>query len=177
MSTVSALNRAWRHREYAEALGIHSPRELKQILELTRGDTVYDFGCGSGEVVDWLNNQGIPTMGMDMVKAHDDTILVNLSEMSDVFRHQPREYGLCLGMMDHVPEDKVPQTLTSLAHLAREEIYFTIPVRDLGYNGLLGKKIQQTLKPIGWWRNRLVAIGSVKIGQTGNWMTAHVQCS
>lgn len=174
---MPVLIKAWRQQEYVEAVGIHTAEGLHRTLELEKGDTVYDFGCGDGHMVEWLNRKGIDTVGIDMVKVHEDTVLVNLTDMSDVYRHTPRPFGLCLGMMDHIPEPLVSQTLLNLGHLARKEIYFTIPIRDLGYNDLLGKKIQQTLKPIGWWRNRLLEIGTVKIGQTGDWMTAHVKCS
>lgn len=174
---MPVLIKAWRQQEYVEAAGIHTPESIKRTLELEKGDSVYDLGCGDGHMVDWLNDRGIDTVGMDMIKVHEDTILVNLTEMSDVYRHKYRSFGLCLGMMDHVPEEKVPQTILNLHHLARKEIYFTIPIRDLGYNDLLGKKVQQTIKPIGWWRNRLIEIGVVKIGQTGDWMTAHVKCN
>lgn len=176
MSTIPILQRAWRHQEYIEADGCHKGPELVKILELERGDELYDFGCGDGNMVDYLSDRGMKIIGLDMIKIHSDTILCNLMEISDMYSYQPREYGLCLGVMDHIPEDRVAQTLINLNHLARGEIYFTIPVRDLGYNDLLGKKIQQTIKSIGWWRNRLTEIGQVKIGQTGDWMTAHVQC-
>jgi 2-polyprenyl-3-methyl-5-hydroxy-6-metoxy-1,4-benzoquinol methylase len=176
MSSLALLTKAWRHQEYAEAAGIHRPQELQRLLGLRRGDTVYDFGCGDGHMVDWLNDRGVDTIGIDMLKVHSDTVLCNLTQMSDCLNHEPRDYGLCLGLMDHIPEEYVLSTLTCLNHLARGQIYFTIPIRDLGYNDLMGKKVQQTLKPIGWWRNKLTTIGVVKIGQTDEWMTAHVQC-
>jgi len=176
MSSVALLTKAWRHREYAEAPGIHKPAEIQRLLGLGRGDMVYDFGCGDGHMVDWLNQRGIITMGIDMVKAHEDTLLCNLTQMSDCYEKSPRDYGVCLGMMDHVPEEYVAQTLLCINHLARKQIYFTIPIRDLGFNDLLGRKVQQTIKPIGWWRNKLAVIGPVKIGQVDEWMTAHVQC-
>lgn len=176
MSSIALLTKAWRHAGYAEAEGIHKPAEIQRLLGLRRGDMAYDFGCGDGHMVDWLNQRGIITMGIDMVKVHQDTLLCNLTRMSDCYTHVPRQYGVCLGMMDHVAETDVSQTLTCLNHLARGEIYFTIPIRDFGYNDLMGRKIQQTIKPIGWWRNKLAVIGVVKIGQVGEWMTAHVQC-
>lgn len=176
MTSTSALTVAWRHQQYAEAEGVHTAQQVKDILGLSSGDTVYDFGCGDGHMVEWLNSRGIDTVGLDMIRAYEDTVVINLTEMSDVFSRKSRDYGLCLGMMDHVPEEKVAQTLLNLNHLARKEIYFTIPIRDFGYNDLLGKKIQQTIKPIGWWRNRLTEIGVVKIDQPGEWMTAHVKC-
>ncbi len=177
MSTVSALKAAWRQQEYAEAPGLLTPEQVKRAIGVSRGDYVYDFGCGDGAVTEYFNSQGIITFGLDMIKAHPDTKLVNLTQMSDVYSMQHRDYGVCLGMMDHVPENLVPQTLLCLNHLARKEIYFTIPIRDLGYNDLVGKRIQQTIKPIGWWRNKLTALGMVKIGQVDEWMTAHVQCN
>ena len=48
------------------------------------------------------------------------------------------------------------------------------PYNDEFYRELTPE--ENTIKPIGWWRNQLSVIGRVKIGQTGDWMTAHVEC-
>lgn len=176
MSTIPILRRAWQQSDYAEAIGCHKPAAVRELLGLKKGSTVYDIGCGDGHMVDYLLSFGIHAVGLDMVKAYSDTSLCNITQMADMFDYEPADYGLCLGVMDHIPEDQVPATILHIHHVARREVYFTIPIRDLGYNDLIGKKIQQTIKPIGWWRNRLTEIGSVKIEQPGDWMTAHVKC-
>lgn len=176
MSSASALKKAWRHQSYAEAPGLHRAEDIVRLLDMGNGDTVYDFGCGDGHMVDWLNDRGMIAIGLDMVKVHEDTVIVDLTQVADCFRHDVRQFGICLGMMDHIPEELVSITLTNLARMVEEDIYFTIPIRDLGYNDLIGRKVQRTLKPIGWWRNKLAVIGAVKIGQTDDWMTAHVKC-
>lgn len=178
MSTVPLLRRAWQNKDYAEAPGCHTPQRIKELLDLHRGDGLYDFGCGDGHMVDYLCKQGVHAVGLDMIKIHPDTDLCNLVNTDDMLNPRRRfaDNGICLGVMDHIPEEEVPGTILRIAHLVRTQIYFTIPIRDLGYNDLIGKKVQQTIKPIGWWRNRLSEIGAVKVEQPGDWMTAHVKC-
>lgn len=178
MSTYHTLSAAWAQEDYREAQGILDPVVVHRTLKLTEEDELYDFGCGNNDMVRFLRDyKGVNGLGIDVIRRSPEVKLRNITEMADVFGLMPRDYGLCLGVMDHIPENKVAQTILNINHCARKEILFSIPIRDLGYNDLVGKKVQQTIKPLGWWRNHLTAIGKVAIGQTGDWMTAHVKCA
>ncbi len=172
------LELAWRHPDYAFADGIHEIASIEKTLGMPSGSSVIDFGCGQGVEVAWLNSRGHFASGIDIVNhGAKHTKVRDLTDPSLSNNLLPVDYGLCLGVLDHMAERDVPVVIANIGKLVKEEVFFTIPIRDLGWNALLGRTIQKSIKPIGWWRNRLQEIGEVRIGQPSDtdWMWAHVR--
>jgi 2-polyprenyl-3-methyl-5-hydroxy-6-metoxy-1,4-benzoquinol methylase len=169
---MKAISKAWSHSVYAENQNVHPIEPILKAMKAHRGDSIADFGCGDGLTVEILRDKGYDAIGYDMVKVWEDTIVCPIEDIRDEVTY---DFGICLGVLDHVPEAKIADVITNMRRLVKNDIYFTIPIRDLGYNALIGRTVQTTIKPIGWWRNQLMLLGQVRITQEGEWMTAHVR--
>jgi hypothetical protein len=168
----------WKREEYRDtSTGIPELTDvLKRYMKIPKGSTAYDFGCGEGYMVDYLNNRGIDTVGIDLVGVHAETVVATLWDLpSDL---EPREYGLCFDVLECLPTDRVAGALASISGRVTKEAWFRIALAEDHLGSLVGKILHQTVKPIGWWRNQLTAhFKEVRIGQPSDtyWMWAHVR--
>jgi len=169
---MKKFQQAWNHMDYVNGCNAMDPTAVIKLLRPQRGDSIADFGCGDGSMCDWLIRKGYDCTGYDLVKVWEEAVIADIATLDEDHMY---DFGLCLGVLDHIPENRLPEVLTTIRRLVKYDKLFTIPIRDLGYNQLLGRTIQCTIKPIGWWRNQLQLIGPVKISQTGDWMMAHVR--
>lgn len=168
----------WRHSQYAEAshgvAGINAV--LKDHIKISRGETVYDFGCGDGGVVDILCARGIDATGIDIVALDSGILEYPLWNMpSDL---EPAAYGLCFDVMQCVPEDLVEASLAGISRLVTKEAWFQIALGEDDLGTLIGRPLHITRKPIGWWRNCLLNhFSGCRMGQPNDttWLWAHVR--
>lgn len=168
----------WKKEDYRElSTGMTELSEvLKRHMKMTKGATCYDFGCGEGYMVDYLNKRGIDTVGIDLVQLHEDTVVASLWDLPGDL--EPREYGLCFDVMECIPTEKVAATLAGISRRVTKEAWFQIALEEDTIGQLIGKTLHQTVKPIGWWRNQLTQhFKEVRIGQPSDtfWMWAHVR--
>lgn len=177
-SEKDKYTKMWRRPEYREySPGLEGIKDvLRHHMKVQKGDTAYDYGCGEGLVVDYLNQRGVIATGLDLVAVHPDTVEVCLWDLP---RDMPvNDFGFCFDVMEHIPTEKVDDVFAGISRTVGKEAWFQIYLDEDSFGGLIGKKLHLTVKPIGWWRNKLTAhFPQVKIGQPNNtnWMWAHVR--
>jgi SAM-dependent methyltransferase len=136
---------------------------VKAILSMgvEPGDTLVDFGCGTGRATKLLIDNGVNAIGVDIAPnalendiPFTQSLLWNLPD-EIVFRNS--KFGLCCDVMEHIPTEKVSEVLSNIAQSVMEAVYFTID-DDLDEMGvLIGATLHLTVKPEAWWKGQLFA--------------------
>ncbi len=125
--------------------------------------SVLDIGCGRGLLLPVLSRLGIDVHGVDFASNCLDPD-INLSRFHrqciwemDLKRHF--DLGLCIDLMEHIPESMVPETLRRIknhCHIVLFKIA-NYPSDSLGY------ELHPTLKPADWWLDEIAAAGGYLI--------------
>lgn len=149
-------SRMWEYEGYSgRSPGLDS---LPMALALTigygkRGDTVVDFGCGRGLVLDALEMRGFKAYGIDLVKLHDRAIVASLWDLPKAL--DPVDYGLSFDVLEHLPTDRVPQALQQMSRLFTKKGFFQICMREDSMGSHIGEKLHLTVQDKMWWVDKL----------------------
>ena len=164
--------RMWARPEYRR----HSPgalaaKEAYSNMLMKRGDTLADFGCGSAKASKWFALQHLFVFGFDIadnatseeVKDWQHTPHVGgLDIMTGAALWElvpPRaplvDWGFCADVMEHIPPEKVDETLSVIARLVRRAIYFQICTQPDGCGKLIGETLHLSVHPTQWWDDTL----------------------
>lgn len=130
---------------------------------------VVDVGCAKGYLVRHLRRRGFDAWGVDISQyaidnAPDDT--ANWLRIYDITSKDPSFFGneafnmaVCFETMEHIPEPQVDLALSNIRRLVEpgSNVLFTICTdKQPGWDS---DPTHVTIKPRGWWLDRLVAAG------------------
>ncbi len=130
--------------------------------------TIVDLGCGTGRLVDRLNQAGHYAYGVDIApNSVDPDILKSwnnrfsfqpLWEKIPLVSHQLWDVGVCTDVMEHIPEELVKDTLQCIMR-ACHQVFFLI-AGTLDYAGRMGEvPLHLTVKSHAWWLERFLKMG------------------
>ncbi|KKK62135.1 hypothetical protein LCGC14_3007360 [marine sediment metagenome] len=130
--------------------------------------SVIDLGCGTGRLVDRLNQAGHYAYGVDIApNSVDPDILKSwnnrfsfqpLWEKIPLVSHQLWDVGVCTDVMEHIPEELVKDTLQCIMR-ACHQVFFLI-AGTLDYAGRMGEvPLHLTVKSHAWWLERFLKMG------------------
>ena len=120
------------------------------------GDTVLDFGCGTGRGAAKLQSMGCIVTGIDLAQNSLDAgvsvpvIHACLWDLPDV----TAMHGYCTDVMEHIPTEKVHAVLSGIAARV-PQCYFNISTQPDAMGALIGKTLHLTVKPADWCRVEL----------------------
>lgn len=128
------------------------------------GQTVIDFGCGTGRGALALKRSAdLKVIMVDFVRnCLDDTVHKELN--SDLQFHkldlqQPlpfiARYGYCTDVMEHIPPDKVDVTLDHVLKAA-QNVFFSIATDKDVCGKLIDEELHLTVQPYQWWLKKFV---------------------
>lgn len=152
--------RVWAFSKYRE----YSPGEQlveKSVTDLGMkpGDTIIDFGCGSGRAAQKFSDLGFGVLAIDHAKnCLDENVGVsfiqeNLWDMPSWLRSQ---WGFCTDVMEHIPEEKVERVLQTIHETVTQGVFFQIHLGpDSSGLRLIGEPLHLTIKPADWWLDLL----------------------
>ncbi len=146
--------KVWSHWQYrVEAPGQHLVGDAIQKLEMQPGQSVIDFGCGTGRASKALQDAGFKVAAVD----HADNCLDPGIEVSftQVCLWEPLElkadYGFCTDVMEHIPPEYVESVLETISSCVGAA-YFQIATRpDVMGAKLLGEPLHLTVQDRHWW--------------------------
>jgi len=166
----SKYEQIWQHDKYRET----SPGEQLGHMFLQQakpavGETVIDFGCGTGRGGLMLNALGgLKPVFVDFASnALDPDIREASAKNPDkwpFYRHDlskwpyPMElkgvkYGYCCDVMEHIPPEQVMLVLKNILRSARH-VFFSIATEPDNLGGLIGEQLHLTVQPFEWWLDK-----------------------
>lgn len=136
------------HREQNDygnggALKFHK-RHIDDLIFDTKAETLLDFGCGKGdvyEVNDW--HWPTPTLYDPAIPEHD--------ELPDGSFHGV----LSTDVMEHIPEDQIPEIIDQIFSRAERFVYLGIANNEAQAVLSDGTNAHVTRKPVEWWKTQV----------------------
>lgn len=148
-SEKSKYTRMWDRPEYRRYSpgGEAVPDALKFM---SKGQTVYDLGCGTGVAGSLMAGEGMNVTLVDFapnaVKYPLPFIEACLWEMD-----LPRaDWIFCADVLEHIPTDRVDDVLRKIADTCINA-YLQIHCRPDGCGALIGETLHMTVKSPEWW--------------------------
>jgi len=147
----------WAEAKYRkEAPGEHIVPEAVLALGMEAGDSVIDFGCGTGRGAARLQKAGMQVTAVDFARnCLDEGVSVPfvyacLWELPEELR---ADWGYCTDVMEHIPPEKVNRVLAGIAKRCGKGAYFQIATEDDNLGVLIGRKLHMTVMGAQSWLN------------------------
>jgi 2-polyprenyl-3-methyl-5-hydroxy-6-metoxy-1,4-benzoquinol methylase len=157
----------WKDPAYRRvAPGEHLAQVFLEKVAPPPNEHVIDFGAGTGRGAIMLALIGrLRVTMLDFVPHCLDEEVANATrtqpERISFIQHDLTEpapvsarYGYCTDVMEHIPEDKVPQVLTNILKAA-QHVFFNISTVPDHFGQTIGEHLHVTVKPAEWWIEQL----------------------
>lgn len=148
----------WADPRYSErSPGMRFLDDAMAKLNMQPGATVVDLGCGTGRVAQALSEQGYSVTAVDIAPNACTEFSGTFVQacLWDLPARIPKfDYGFCADVLEHIPTDKVPDTLKNIARVAGT-VYFQIANFECHMGDEHGLHLHLTVKPMGWWQEAL----------------------
>lgn len=125
------------------------------------GDTVIDFGCGTGRAAVELAKAGRQPLMIDFADNCRDEEAMKLPFLEwDLSRPIPASarYGLCADVLEHIPTDTLPAVIRNIM-AAAETVYFQASTVPDNLGALLQAPLHMTVRPATWWLDLFRGMG------------------
>jgi len=136
---------------YSLGPGASHTRAFMAYLE--PGDTVIDFGCGTGDAGRILADHGFKVVLVDLVKdpvRHADLPFVQAS-LHELPEDLPRaSWGFCCDVMEHLPTAWIDQALAAMRSRV-PNCFFSISGAPDGWGRHINDTLHLTVRPASWW--------------------------
>lgn len=153
----------WRDPRYlapdghAEMVALRGLRELVHVhgpeMGLPGHRTLIDFGCGSGNILNFLADTGARVLGVDISDARAGSYRAPFVQAS-LWELPPMraEFGFCCDVMEHMPTDRVVDVLRGIKQSCSVACFFQIAMFPDHFGPLLlGEPLHLTVQEPGWW--------------------------
>lgn len=146
----------WNHAEYRDmSPGMLNAERGGEALGVMAGDTLLDFGCGTGRATNFFRSRGVDAIGIDLAPNALEFLIpfveACLWQLPDLKAH----WGLCCDVMEHIPPEKVSDVLAGIASRVERGAYFTIDSGPDEMGVLIGQPLHMTMRPPKWWDEQL----------------------
>ncbi len=120
------------------------------------GESVIDFGCGTGDAARKLADLGHPVHLVDIVK---DPLRHDLPFYEGSLHALPADlpradWGFCCDVMEHLPEEWIPAAMAGMKSKVNK-IFFAICGAPDGWGHHINDTLHLTVKPFEWWDNHI----------------------
>lgn len=136
------------------------------------GDSLIDFGCGTGRPAAQLKRLGLSVTAIDHAKNSLDPG-IDVAFMQQCLWALPSDlsadYGYCTDVMEHIPPEKVSAVLSEIRRVVRKRVFFQIATFPDGMGRKIGETLHLSVHPPEWWRAKLSEHwNDVKVSGTRN---------
>jgi 2-polyprenyl-3-methyl-5-hydroxy-6-metoxy-1,4-benzoquinol methylase len=132
------------------------------------GDTIIDFGCGTGRAGSVFLLRGLSVQMVDIVSNCLDEHIANLMHFcSDKFEFieaclwdlpktlAASDWIYCCDVLEHLPEEFVDLALAQMSERTKKGGFFQIFLQEEHFGDLIGKQLHLTLHTKEWWIDKI----------------------
>lgn len=123
-------------------------------LDMQRGDTVIDFGCGTGRGAAEFQRLGFKVCGVDFVRSALETDIPFVQACLWEMPWLRADWGYCTDVMEHIPPEKVDDVLAGIAERV-QGCFFAIATEPDNLGKRIGRVLHLTCQPPEWWAQTL----------------------
>ncbi len=162
----------WEHLpEYRESSpGLELVGNFLQFFqsEIRTGQTLIDFGCGTGQVVPQFLNRGLFLSLVDLssncldqgipflMQLCPDQLKFYEASLWDLPKNLlPSHWIYCCDVLEHIPEDKIDQVLQAMASRTKRGGYLSISLCEDKIGKIIREPLHLTVKPRDWWQEKI----------------------
>lgn len=131
-----------------------------------QGETMVDWGCGTGKASLALHEAGLDVTPVDFVTGclDDDIQEVLGHKFIEHDLSKPIElrsdYGFCCDVLEHVPEEQVDAVLETVLGNSTH-VFFQISTVPDHFGSHIGEQLHVTVKPYNWWLRKFAELGCI----------------
>lgn len=135
-----------------------SPGELSAanaftLCNMSRGNTLTDYGAGTGRALSVFNGKGIESIAVDLVNALEVEVPFYCAPLWCLPDELPiTDWLYCVDVMEHLPPTKIDPALRQIEQKTVLGGYFQIAHFEDDWHG---HKCHLTVKDKHWWLNKL----------------------
>lgn len=154
--------RVWAHDAYRRySPGASLVDTAIKRLGMRPGDTMIDFGCGTGRPAMRFMDRGLAAIGIDHTSAALDaearrTIRFEQACLWNLPTDLRADWGFCTDVMEHIPPERVHDVLLGIAERTAKGVFFQIALTRDGFGPqIIGAPLHLTIRSASWWFERL----------------------
>lgn len=155
-------SRIWQIEEYrALSPGEVVASAFLEVMAVSAGSSVIDFGCGTGRGGLALAAAGLDVTLTDFISASRDQEALVLPFLEwDLTQPCPLRapYGFCCDVMEHIPPDDVEKVLNNIT-VSADTVFFQISTVPDIFGAMIGQTLHLSVKPHEWWLDIFASIG------------------
>ncbi len=126
------------------------------------GESIIDWGCGTGRCAAAFRRFGMNAIGFDIAKNCLDPNITTVPLIVGTIWEPPQElpitdYAFCTDVMEHIPEEKVEVALDAIFARTRYAAFIQVDtvVDTFGNRMNPPRRLHLTVKPQEWWQEQL----------------------
>jgi hypothetical protein len=170
MTTLEAAEaekyrKVWQCPEYRKVSpGMLEAQRAFAVLGMKAGESLVDFGSGTGRATAWFQSQGLRVLAIDHV---DNALETDVPFLKACLWELPPlsvDYGFCCDVMEHIPPGRVVPVLFSIARACVKGLYIRIATRpDVMGPRILGEPLHLSIKTADRWREMIETTWGSKV--------------
>ncbi len=144
---------AWEHSHTPGKWGHTASMYVNNIVQNSNGVTEWlDYGAGHGG------------LAIAVKEKHGDKYTITEYEPSrpDATKPEPKDYVVCVDVLEHVEPDLIDNVLDDLQRVTNKYGYFTISCRLAAKILKDGRNAHILVKPKEWWKEKLESRFTIK---------------
>ena len=160
--------KAWEYKSYRN----YSPGEefsdfFLDFIDYNGGETIYDFGAGTGRATAKFKALGFNAIPIDIADNCLDLvpqmILKNDLVIANLWDELPigiADFGYCCDVMEHIPPDKTKDVLMNIFKHSKK-CFFSICLREDHFGQAIKEHLHLTVRPYKYWKELLRMYGEI----------------